>query len=161
MALVTFSVDPESVRRHHFPFLPAFAAGSRPTSATVTEAIEEEAARMAGALALETIDAASITVGSPAYIACRATLRLAVAARLARDIPGTDSALSQRWREAVDAWYEALDEGGDTFLGEGAVSTAASDPDGPTDFISELSLETGDAADASDVKPVLRRKDDL
>ena len=116
---------------------------------------------MAGKLRLQNIDASTITVASSAYAACRQTLRTQVAARLARLMSGIDSDIAKAWDDSVRRWYEGLDESGDTFLGDGAVSTGNSDPDGPTDFISELSLDVGDAADASDVKPVLRRKDDL
>lgn len=161
MASSLFGLDAESVRRHHFPNFDAFSAGGRPSLATVSEVIEEEAAVMAGALRLQAIDASAITPASSAYNACRQTLRTQVAARLARNIPGIDSDLATSWDASVRRWYEGLDEGGDTFLGDGAVSTSTSDPDGPTDFISELGLEVGDAADASDVKAVLQRKDEL
>ena len=162
MTVSTFGVDAESVRRHHFAFMPAFAAGSRPSLATVTEAIAEEAAAMAGALALELVNAASITVDSGAYNTCRRILRLQVAARLARDIPGADSALARSWDGAVRDWYEKLDEGGASFLGDGATATGGFDADGPVSHLSVYNLERDEGASmSSPVNGKLRMDDDM
>jgi hypothetical protein len=127
----------------------------------VAEVIDEEAAVMAGALRLQAIIASAITPNSSAYNACRQTLRTQVAARLARMMAGIDSNIAQAWDASVRRWYVGLDEGGDTFLGDGAVSTSASDPDGPTDFITELGLDVGDASEASPIVHTLRTKDML
>jgi hypothetical protein len=131
VASSSFGVDAESVRRHHFTNFDAFSSQSRPSVATVAEAIDEEAAVLAGALAKESIDAASITViTSGAYVSCRKVLRMQVAARLARDIPGIDTALARSWSGSVTAWYEELAKSGATFLGDGATSSGTSEPDG-------------------------------
>lgn len=159
MTASTFGLDADSVRRHHFPHFDAFAASSRPSLATVTEVITEEAASMAGALSLEKVDASTITVSSSAYNACRKTLRMQVAARLARDIPGVDSALAQSWAASVAAWYEQLARGGASFLGDGAVASGSSDPDGPTWHGSEL--EQDSFSNMSSTIPALRKDDRL
>jgi len=141
-----FGLTADSVRKHHFPHADAWTSSSRPSEATVTEIISEEAAHMAGALALELVDASAITTNSDAYNACRRILRQQVAAKLARIIPGVDSELAQRWDEAVADWYQKLDEGGASFLGSGATATGTSDADGPTSHVTVFGLtkDTGD-----------------
>lgn len=161
MALNDFGVTVESVRKHHFPNADAWTETSRPAESAVAEAIQEEAGVLAGALLLEAIDASTIAQDSPAYVSCRKTLRMMVAMRIVADMTGQDPAVAKKWERAVEKWMDALDEGGDTFLGGGATSTTSSDPDGPTDFIGENSLEVGASADMSDVVPTLRRKDEL
>lgn len=158
----TFGLTVESVRKHHFPHTPEWTERSRPSESTVTEKILEQAATLAGALNGEAIDASTITeVTSPAYLNCRQQLRRMVAIDLVEVLSGTEPTLVQSWKRASTAFFDGLEEGGATFLGGGATSTGTSEPDGPTDFISELSLEVGDADDASDVVPVLRRGDSL
>lgn len=161
MASSDFGVTADSIRRHHFPNLDAFSTASRPTAATVAECIEEEAALMAGALALENVSASAITADSDAYVLCRKTLRLQVAARLARDIPGADSDLARSWQASVEAWYASLAKGGASFLGDGAAASGASDPDGPTWHGSEYSLTTDSGSDMSTTIPMLRKDDAL
>ena len=162
MASSLFGVDAESVRRHHFANFEAFSTASRPSATTVAEAIEEEAAHMAGALALELVDASSITPASSAHNTCRRILRLQVAARLARDIPGVDSALAQSWDGQVQRWYQQLDEGGVSFLGDGATASGNSDADGPTwhGSVYGLELDTADEM-SSPVTDKLRMDDEM
>lgn len=162
MASSLFGLDAESVRRHHFPNFDAFSAGGRPSLATVSEAIEEEAAHMAGALALELVDASAIAPASSAHNTCRRILRMQVAARLARDIPGIDSELARAWDAQVQRWYEQLDEGGVSFLGDGATATGNSDADGPTSHLSVYGLE-GDTAEAmsNPINDKLRMDDEM
>lgn len=114
---------------------------------------------MAGALALEKIDAGAITINSSAYNACRKILRMQVAAVLARNIPGTDWPLSRSWTSTVDAWYVDLAKGGASFLGDGATASGTSDPDGPTWHGSELTRDT--TAEMSSTVPMLRKDDRL
>ena len=159
MASSSFGVDAESVRRHHFTNSDAFSTQSRPSVATVGEAIDEEAAVLAGALAREAIDASGITVSSGAYVSCRKVLRMQVAARLARDIPGIDTALARSWSGSVTAWYEELAKSGATFLGDGAASGGDSQPDGPT-WHGDL-LEQDAVGNRSDTIPLLRKSDRL
>lgn len=162
MATNLYGVTADSVRRHHFPNADAFVTSSRPSLATVTEAVQEEAAVLTGALAGEAIDASTITdVTSSAYLSCRKTLRVMVALRIAQDMNGLEPNIVAAWKKQVRDWMEGLDIGGATFLGDGATSTTLSEPDGPTDFISELALDTGDDSEASSVAPVLRRSDEL
>lgn len=160
MASSSFGIDAESVRRHHFPNADAFSASSRPSASTVAEVIEEEAASMAGALALESIDASTIAPASSAYNACRKTLRMQVAAKLVRLMSGVDSALAQAWDAQVARWYEQLGEGGAHFLGDGATASGTSDPDGPTSHATEVTTRSS-WADASSTTPMLRKDDRL
>lgn len=161
MASSSFGIDAESVRRHHFPNADAFSASSRPSAATVAEVIEEEAASMAGALALELVVASDITPASSAYNACRKTLRMQVAAKLVRLMSGVDSALAQAWDAEVARWYEQLDEGGASFLGDGATATGNSDADGPTSHVSVYGLTTATADELSSPVPFLKMDDEL
>lgn len=158
MALELYGVTVESVRAHHFPQADAWTAGSRPSEATVAETIDEQAGRLAGALSVESVSVTGLAT-SAAYVSCRAQLRLMVAIVICRDMTGVDPALSRAWKLEVREWFEGLDESNVAFLGDGAVITSVNEPDGPTDFISNLNLDIGDTADASDVIPVLRRSD--
>lgn len=163
MAVATFGVTADSVRVLHFPNLDSWSTSSRPSSTAVTTAIAAEAARLQGRLLKETIVAATIdaTPTSAAYLMCADVLVLMVAVRLVRDIPGADSALAKVWAAQVEEWFKLLEDDGGTFLGDESLQTGASDPDGPTDFISEYGLSTGDDSDASTAKPYLRRDDIL
>lgn len=161
MTASTFGVDAEGVRRHFFPHFESWSATTSPTLAVVTEAVEEEAAVLSGHLTLELIDASSITPGSAAYLACRQQLRLMVALRVLGAMTGADPALGQTWRGVIKDWWKALDEGGATFLGDGATTSGTSDPDGPTTHINTYGLTTDTAANMSTVVPRLRRDDAL
>lgn len=163
MALELFGVTVESVRRHHFPNADAWVESSRPSESTVEETIDEEAGRLAGALSKESV---SVTGDSTtaAYVSCRRQLRLMVAIVVSRDMTGVDPALARAWKTEVREWFEGLESegnGGVAFLGDGAVATSTTEPDGPTDHITDLGLDVGDTADASSVEPPFRRDDDL
>jgi hypothetical protein len=128
----------------------------------VTTAITAEAARLQGRLLKESITAAAITdTASAAYLMCADVLTLIVAIRVARDMTGADPALAKRWQEQVTEWFDLLEKDGATFLGDESLQTSASDPDGPTDFIEEYGLSTGNDSDASSAEPYLRRDDKL
>jgi hypothetical protein len=160
VALSTFGVTADSVRRHRFPHLDGFGASTAPSLSTVEEAVDRAAARLAGKLLLEAIDASAITdVTSAAYLWCQETLELMVAIRVAEAATHKDSELLRVWRTEVDARLKELDEGGADALGGGATTTSPSDPDGPTTHISQYSLTTDDSADMSTVVPRLRRDD--
>lgn len=161
MALSIFGLTVEKVRAHHFPQADAWTASSRPTEATVTETIDEEAALMAGKLALELVSASSITVDSDAYKLCRKVLRMQVASVVAKDMLGLNPAIAKAWDSVVAKFYEDLDEGGASFLGSGATASGNSDADGPTSHVSVYALETLDAADMSSAAPPLRMDDSL
>lgn len=161
MSASDFGVTAASVRAHHFPNADAWTTSSRPSASAVAEAIEEESAHMAGRLALELVNAADITVGSAAYVACRRILRMQVAIRVIRDMLGQDTELARAWAASVADWYVQLDEGGASFLGDGASATGSSDPDGPTSHISVFGLATDSAADMSNTVPLLRKGDEF
>lgn len=161
MASSTFGLTPESVRAHYFGHFDAFSTRSPQTVATVTEIIAEEAARMAGKLNLELIDASAITTDSDAYKACKRILRLQVAVRLVRVIPGLDSALAQTWEAEVEAWYADLAKGGASFIGDGATATGSFDADGPASHVTVYGLTPDDGDDMSSPVPFLRMDDEL
>lgn len=161
-ALNIFGLTAEAVRAHHFPNADAWVASSRPSSTAVGEAIDEEAGLMAGKLALELVNAAAITTAtSSAYLHCRKILRMQVASRVAKDMLGMDPSIAKAWDAAVAQFYKDLDEGGASFLGDGATATGSSDADGPTSHVSVNALETLAADDMSSAAPVLRMDDPL
>lgn len=158
MPLSLFGVTVESVRKHHFPQADAWTASSRPSEATVAEIIDEEAGRLAGALSVESIAVTGVAT-TAAYVSCRKQLRMMAAIVLARDMTGVDPALARAWKLEVNEWFDGLDDSNAAFLGEGAAVTSLTEPDGPTDFISNLGLDVGPEEAASDVIPMLRRND--
>lgn len=160
MALATFGVSADSVRRHRFPHLDGFGPSTAPSLSTVEEAVSRAAARLAGKLLLEAIEADAITdVTSPAYLWCQETLELMVAIRVAEGSTHRDSELLRVWRAEVESRFDELEVGGAEALGGGATSTSASDPDGPTSHISQNNLTTDASADMSTTVPRLRRDD--
>jgi hypothetical protein len=160
MGLSTFGVSADSVRRHRFPHLDSFGANTAPSLSTVEEAVSRAAARLAGKLLLEAIDAESISdAASSAYLWCQETLELMVAIRVAEAATHRDAELLRVWRTEVDARFTELEEGGADALGGGAVSIGTSDPDGPTSHISQNNLTTDASADMSTTVPRLRRDD--
>ena len=162
MALNTFGVTPDRIRRHYFPHIDAFSANSSPTLVTVTERIDSAAARLAGQLLLKNIDPDSgITAGSYAYTWCAETVCIIAAIRLTETMTGQAPAVVESWRKDLEERFELLSKNGETALGGGADAFGTSESAGPTDFISELSLDVGDTSLASDVTPHLRRSDQL
>ena len=162
MTIATFGVTVDSVRAHHFPHLSPFSSSTSPTSTTVSEKLNVEAARLAGALLGEAIPTSAILADTPEYAACQGILRIMVARACLEAMTGTNPELAKRWDTTIKEWFENLDELGPTFLGNNSLGTLeASDADGPTDHIGELGLEVGtDTTDASDAIMPLR-KDDL
>lgn len=162
MALATFGVSADSVRRHRFPHLDSFGPNTAPSLSTVEEAVSRAAARLAGKLLLEAIEAdAIVDVTSAAYLWCQDTLELMVAVRVAEGSTHRDSELLRVWRAEVESRLRELEEGGADALGGGATSTGTSDPDGPTSHISQNNLTTDASADMSTTVPRLRRDDML
>lgn len=159
MASNLFGLTVDAVRAHHFPQADAWTAGSRPSEATVLETIGEEAALMAGKLALELVDASGITTDSSAYKLCRKMLRMQVASVVAKDMLGLDPAVAKAWDAVLARFYEDLADGGASYLGDGATASGNSDPDGPTSHISTYNLTPDAAADMSSVVPRLRMDD--
>jgi hypothetical protein len=159
MASNLFGITAAGVRSHHFAQQDAFSSTGQPTVATITEAISEEAAVMAGKLALELIDAESIEDDSDAYKACARILRMQCAVRIALDMLRMDSELVRSWQATVAAWYADLEVGGAPFLGDGATTTGDEEPDGPTWHGTELEQDSTD--DMSSTIPLLRKGDRL
>lgn len=159
MASNDFGLTPESVRKHHFPNADAWTESSRPSESAVEETIAEEAAAMAGKLKLELIDASAIVLDSDAFVMCRKVLRAQVASVVLKDMMGQDPALAKAWDRSVDAFYKGLDEGGDSFLGDGATSTGTSEADGPHSHATVFGLERDVAENMSSTVPKLRMDD--
>ena len=159
MSLTTFGVTSSSLRKNRFPHLDDFSANSAPNAVSVDEYIDRAAAKLEGKLLLEEIVASSITVLSAAYVNCARVVELQAAIYLAEAATGKDNGLLTVWRDEVKTFFAELDEDGAASLGNGATSTSASDPDGPTSHISENGLTVDAAADMSSTVPRLRRDD--
>lgn len=159
MASNDFGLTPESVRKHHFPQADAWTEGSRPSESAVEETIAEEAAAMAGKLKLELIDASAIVLDSDAFVMCRKVLRAQVASVVLKDMLGMDAALAKAWDRTVDAFYAGLDDGGASFLGDGATASGDAPADGPHSHATVFNLERDTAANMSSTVPKLRMDD--
>lgn len=162
MSINTFDVDPDRVRDDFFPHVTAgFTTDSPPTWETVDRWVTEAATTLQGKLLQKSIAADDITdTESPEWVWCAETVTLIVAIRAARVMTGQSPEVAKAWADDLKARLEDLDQRGELALGIDT-SGSNSEPDGPTDFISEYSLDTGDSADASDVIPALRRSDEL
>lgn len=160
MTVSTFGVSASTVRANRYPHLRDFNADTSPTSTSVGVMIDRAAAQLEGKLALESIEADSITdPTSAAYLWCQEVLETLVAIRVAEVATGEDRGLLQVWRDEVKQRWTDLDVGGAAALGSGATSTSSSDPDGPTSHISENGLEVDEASNMSSTVPRLRRDD--
>lgn len=160
MAVNVFGLTAATIRAHKFPNSDDFSASSSPTAATVLEVLDEKAAELEGLLLVKSVSAATLTVAtSAAYLWCRETLRLAVAIEAVQLMSGQDPAVAKAWQAKLDARLKRLDALGPAALGDNALNIDASLPNGPTSHVSDLALDTGDDADASDVIPALRRSD--
>lgn len=162
MSINTFDVDPDRVRDDYFPHLVAgFTPDSPPTRETVERWCTEEAGELAGKLMQKSISPDDITDDeSPEWVWCSRTVTLMVAIRALPVMVGQNPEVGRLWAEQLSARLKSLSELGEMALGMDT-SGSDSEPDGPTDFISEYGLDTGDSADASDVIPALRRSDEL
>lgn len=164
MTVSIFGVTHGSVRRHHFGQQTDFSATTSPTSTTVGEKIDAQAARLEGKLRLKGITASAITdTASAAYIWCADTLRLMTAISIQPVALGIDSDEAARWRADLKERLADLEERGADALGDGATADAtASEPEGPiTHFTENTGIDTGDDDDASDAEPPLRFGDEL
>lgn len=161
MSVTTFGVTAATVRSNRFPHLSGnFGTDTAPTSSAVGVFVNRAAARLEGKLLLESITASSITdSASAAFLWCQETLELMVAIRVAEVATGSDNGLLTVWRAEVEARFKELSVGGAAALGEGATSSASSDPDGPTSHISEYVLTVDESTDMSTTVPRLRRDD--
>jgi len=167
MALQTFGVTHQKVKAHHFPQLQGdFSASSNPSSATVTEMVEAEAARLDGKLRQKDVDpatAATLDGGNPKYPAaynwCADTIRLGAAVRVIRAMAGQDPAVAKAWEEELRERYSDLDKWGHATLGD--IPAPAQQSMGPRSHLKANSLDTGDETLISDAIPAFRRDDEL
>ncbi len=165
MALADFDIAASDVRKHHFPYWADPSVSSTPTLAVYNEKIADCAGIITSALAAQSISATAIdTHASPTeyapFVSCRRQLRLMVALEVMGASTSQDPELAKKWQTLIDAWFEGLSNGAGTFLGDPSLSTALSDPSGPTSHISEYSLDDGDPTiDASNVIPPFRKSD--
>ncbi len=160
MALTLFGVTADKIRLHFFPQNDEFSTETTPTAVTVGEFIDQEAGRLAGALLIKGIDAADVVSPSPAFYSCAAQLELMVALRTLGVMTGQNPDLAKSWQVQVDNWFSRLAKDGYLILGDASLEPA-SNPDGPTTHLTWYALDTGDADDASDAIPRLRRDDVL
>jgi hypothetical protein len=163
VTVAIFDVVADDVRKEHFAYLPPWDTTTSPTEDTVTNLIRSAAAKLSGKLALKSIDATSITdIDTPAFIWCADTIKLDVATCIPPTVSGLDPEEYRRRRDELKERYTDLSEGGADVLGEGATASASStEPEGPVEFLTELGIDTGDAADASSAIPRLRYDDEL
>lgn len=163
MAIVTFDVEPTHVHDDFFPQTTDYTANTAPSLTTVERWIQQEAALLAGKLALKSISAEGVFERGDedtAFVWCAYTITLAVAVRVARVVTGLDPDIAKAWAADLKQRYADLDDSGELALGFDS-SGSASEPEGPTDHISELDLDVGDTSEASSVAPALRRDDTL
>lgn len=160
MAVNEFGVTQQTVAQIHFPMWPAFSTSSKPTSTIVGTMITESAGVLAAKLYAETITTITDSA-SAAYLMCSEQLRRMVALKVLKASTQQDPELAKALQAEIDAWFAGLASGGGTFLGNEALQTGDSDPDGPTSHISEFGLTTDDADDMSTTVPRLRRDDSL
>lgn len=161
MALNLFGVTPDAVQRHHFPFSPTFDGTTVPTSATVTEIITAQAARLEGMLQEESIEPDTITdASSSAYLWCADTLRLMAAPWVVYSGLLVEDALLVRLETERDARLAELDDNGFLALGDG-VSAPSIEANGPTTHLDTYGIELPDASESSPIRCVLRRDDEL
>ena len=160
MAVNEFGVTQQTVATHHFPMWPAFSTSSKPSAATVALLITESAGVLTGRLYGEAITSITDTT-SAAYLMCAEQLRRMVALKVLKASTQQDPELAKALMLEIAEWFSMLAAGGGTFLGNEALQTSASDPDGPTSHISENDLVTDSAADMSTTIPRLRRDDAL
>lgn len=162
MSINTFDVDVARVRDDFFPHITAgFTENSSPKAETVERYVSEEAATLAGKLRQKSISTDDIDdPESPEWVWCARVVTLMVAIRTLQVMSGQNPAVADAWEKRLAGLLEDLSENGELALGMDT-SGSDSEPDGPTDFISELGLDTGDTSDASDVIPALRRSDAL
>lgn len=163
MAVNTFGVTHATVAAMYFPsWAGGFSASSRPTSTTVGLVVDESAAVLEGRLYAENITASAITTATDAaYLMCAGQLRRMTALRIMRELTQQNPDVAKALQEEIDAWFVSLAEQGGTFLGNDALNSGTSDPDGPTTHISKYSLTVDVAADMSSTVPTLRKDDAL
>lgn len=162
MAVATFGITPETVRADFVPHIGTFTTSSVPSTSSVSRAILQAGARLAGLLDDRQVDTSSITdASSAAYIYCGRYIELWVAAHLLRAMPGANQELTKSWQEELASIEKAIDTQGAGALGPGATQTGTSEALGPADWISEGSLSVDSYDDWSGVEAVLRRDDQL
>lgn len=165
MALYTFGVDADWVRRHHFPNSDSFSSTTNPTDATVTEKIADAAGELQARLEKESIEASTVfALGATTapYVRCRKAIAKMVAVEVMPAMTNEDSELATKWQKELDKFWTQLEADAGTALGDDTLSSSASEPDGPTTHIDEYALDIGDpSTDASDVIPPFRKSDEL
>lgn len=168
MGVNIFGLTANSVRAHMFPQWGDFSTESSPTETIVNECIEEEAGELAGKLYGEDIDAAAIedetdenTLHTAAWLWCLRTLRLMVALAVMRRATQSDPELAKAYSIELAGRFKDLSDSGATALGNEALSTGTSDPDGPTSHVTVYGLTTDEASSMSSTVPILRKDDAL
>lgn len=157
--ILTFGVTASTVRRHCFPRLNDWSATTSPTSTTVTEKIDVAAARVAAALAKESISPSSILTETSAYAICADIIRKMVALDLR--IPADDPDTVAGWREDIKNFFALLKSDAGVALADVSLTSADSPPNGPTTHLTEYDLDIDAESDMSDATFPLHAKDAL
>lgn len=156
----TFGVTAEMVRADFLPHSTTLSATTVPTASAVARSISQSAGYLQSLLDDKNVDTASISDSTcAAYLWCQAFIELRVAVRLIRTMSGQDPELTRAWVDELAALEHCIETQGVAALGPGASASGTSEAMGPTDHISEYSLDVGDTSMASSVEPYLRRDD--
>ncbi len=163
MALSIFGVTSSLVRASYFADLADFAGGTTPTSTSVGNMINRAAADLVGRLAAKSVTAATISVDAgstyPAAFAwCAGYIELGAAIRVAREMYGAGQVPTD-WTKELNELRAALEKYGYLILGDAPAPSEQAD--GPRDWISHHSLDTGEDTDRSEAIPRFRRDDEL
>lgn len=162
MSVNIFGVTPEMVRADFASHLGTITASSAPSLSSVTRAVNQAGARLAGLLDDKQVDTSEITdSSSAAYLYCQRYVELWVAVHALRNMSGANSELIEAWRKELESVETAIDKQGAAALGPGATQSGTSEALGPTDWISEGNIDVGSTSEWSGVIPNLRRDDAL
>lgn len=160
MTVTTYGVAADDVRADHFPHWTAFSATTNPTSTRVAVLINEEAADLAGALRVKSVDPTSITdSASEAYAWCAKTLKLAVAVRIFGSVTAANPEGRKALQDELSARLDWLQKHG-LELG-GAQTLLSTSPEGPTSHITRYGLTTADPSCMSSTESPFHKDDKL
>lgn len=163
MTIATYGVTAAVIQTDYFSQGASFSAESNPSSTSVARYIQQRGAELGALLRKESQDPAAIELltTDECYLWCQETLCLMVACRIAEDMLQARPPLADTWEKRLAARLEALAEDAEGTLGSGAASPTL-EPDGPTHWIDERSLDTSDNDDdASEITAPLRKDDVL
>jgi hypothetical protein len=161
MPVPTFAIVHGDVRNHYFPNRIDFSGSTKPTSTTVGQMIDAEAARLSGALAAIDVSASTLSTDAGAtypasYAWCQDTIRLGAAVRVFFALSGAGP-VYDAWRADLDARYKDLEDNGHSALGDAPQPAQL----GPRSHVSSNDLDRGDLELMSDAIPRFRKSDEM